>query len=1045
MDIRNTTKGLVFFIWGLALLNISGSVYAQDNTHAIQGTVIDASTDDALPGVNIALKGTTTGTSTDADGHYELIVPSLSDTLMLTYIGYQSQEIPINGRTEIDITMQPQAIEGEEAVVVAFGVQEEEDVVGSVTTVSAADLQKASNGNLTTAMAGRMAGVVSYQRSGEPGQDNADFFIRGVTTFGYKKDPLILIDDIEVTSTELARLEADDVASFSILKDATATSLYGSRAANGVILIKTKEGYQGKASVSLRMENSISMPSQEIELADPITYMNLHNEAVLTRDPLAILPYSNQKIDNTIAGTDPYMYPATNWKDELFKDYTQNQRLNLNVRGGGSVARYYVAGSVDQDNGVLRVDDRNNFNNNIDLKNYSLRSNVDISLTNSTDIAVKLNGDFDDYTGPLHGGAEIYRQVMRTNPVRFAPYYPKGSDHQYVQHTLFGNYEDGDSYMLNPYAEMVRGYRQYSRSVMSAQFEVTQDLTSLVEGLNLHSMINTRRNSFFDVTRSFDPFWYQATAYDRAEDTYNLSLLNEDEGTEYLDYKPGNKVVSSSFYLQSKLNYSQNFADRHTVSGLVVFTARNEVTGNASDLQSSLPRRNMNLAGRATYAYDNRYHAEFNFGYNGSERFDRSHRFGFFPSVGMAWSLSNEKFWEPWTSVVNKLKLRATYGFSGNDAIGSLRDRFLYLSNVNMNNSNRGAVFGRDNDYYRDGMSLSRYSNPRITWEKAEKSNLGLELAFFDKLNIQADVFKEVRSNILMNRAATPASMGLSDQPQANIGKAASKGIDVSADYNQFFGTEWWLQARANFTYATSEFLTYEEYEYDDEWWKSREGYPITQQWGYIAERLFVDDEEAANAPRQNFGEYGGGDIKYRDVNGDGQITELDQVPIGYPTSPEIVYGFGFSAGYKNFDISSFFQGSARSSFWIDPSATAPFIGNHQLLKAYAEDHWSEDNQDLYALWPRLSASSVGTENNTQRSTWFMRDGTFLRLKQVEIGYTLPKDVSGRFGMEKFRIYANGTNLLTWSKFKLWDVEMAGNGLGYPVQRVFNMGISISF
>lgn len=671
---------------------------------------------------------------------------------------------------------------------------------------------------------------------------------------------------------------------------------------------------------------------------------------------------------------------------------------------------------------------------------------------------VRLSGSFDDYEGPLNGGADVYRQVMRTNPVRFPPFYPRTENFQYVEHTLFGNYEQEGRFMLNPYAEMVKGYKNYSRSRLAAQFGIDQDLSFLLDGLNFSGLLNTERYSFFDVTRTSSPYWYQSASYDKLTNSYTLTLLNEEGGNPNLNYNPGAKVVNSSFYLESQLNYKQTFLDKHGVNGMLVFRVRNEVTGNASDLQSSLPFRNVGLAGRATYDYDKRYYAEFNFGYNGSERFYKTNRYGFFPSVGLAWSISNEEFWEPLNQTVTNFRIRGTYGLTGNDAIGEPRDRFLYLSNVNLRDGSRGYAFGRDYDYWRPGTTVSRYSNPKITWEKAMKTNLGLELELFNKMNIQADFFKEIRSNILMDRAATPPSMGLSAQPQANIGEAASRGFETSLDYSRFFNTVWWFQARANFTYATSEFLTYEEFKYDKEWWKSREGYPITQEWGYIAERLFVDDAEAANSPRQNFGEYGGGDIKYRDVNGDGQITELDQVPLGYPTTPEIVYGFGFSAGYKNLDISAFFQGLARESFWINAGATAPFVSyryrndpvppgtilENALLQAYADNHWSEDNQDVYALWPRFSTTDIGNDNNSQRSTWFMRDGTFLRLKQVEIGYTLPRSVIERFSMRDLRIYANGTNLFTWSKFKLWDVEMAGNGLGYPIQKVFNMGVRVS-
>lgn len=1027
----------------------------------VSGKITD-STGSPLPGVTVFVKNDRSiGTTTDLHGRYILQVPD-NATLVYSMVGFEQQEISAAGRTVINVKLLPVRTTLGETVVVAFGKQKKQDVVGAVTSINPSEL-KVPSSNLTTALAGRLAGVIAYQRSGEPGMDNADFFIRGVTTFGYKKDPLILIDGIESTTTDLARLQPDNIENFSILKDATATALYGSRAANGVILIKTKEGKEGKAKIFVRVENSLSMPTRNVDLADPITYMRLANEAVLTRDPLGILPYTDRKIDNTIAGVNKYMYPTTNWRKELIKDYTMNQRANLSVSGGGKVARYYVAGAVSKDNGILKVDPRNNFNSNIKLISYTLRSNVNVNITSSTEMAIRLSGTFDDYTGPISGGTDIYRDIMRTNPVHFPAYYPIDSDHIFVKHIMFGNYDDGSGqYYLNPYASLERGYKNYSRSTMSAQFEVKQDLAFLIEGLNLDVLLNTKRYAYFDVTRAYNPFWYQGTSYNKKDNTYKLVLLNEDQATEYLSYNPGPRVNQSSFYMQSTLNYTHTFNDKHDVNGLLVFMAQNRLTGDISDLQSSLPFRNVGIAGRATYSYDHRYYGEFDFGYNASERFYKNHRWGFFPSFGLAWNISNEKFWDSFRYSITNLKFRATYGLTGNDDIGSANDRFLYLSNVNMNDGGHGAVFGYDNSYSRSGISVSRYSNKTITWEKATKANIGMDLTLFGKWDITADIYKQVRSNILMTRVATPAEMGLSAQPQANIGKAEGKGIDLSLDYNESITNNLWVQARANFTYAASKFLIYEEYDYQNEPWKSHIGYSINQQWGYLAERLFVDDAEAAKSPHQNFGEYGGGDIKYRDVNGDGQITTLDQVPLGFPTSPEIVYGFGFSAGYKGFDISAFFQGLGRESFWIDANATAPFVAyryqsekdngqltdvtlQNQLLKAYADSHWSEDNQDLYALWPRLSVTNEGNDNNVQRSTWFMRNGAFLRLKEVELGYSLPQNVANKLYMQSLRIYLNTTNPLSWSDFKLWDVEMGGNGLGYPIQKVFNVGIQLNF
>lgn len=1027
------------------------SVQIQDNI-PVKGTVSN-NFGELLPGVVVAIKGTTNATTTDTNGEFSINVPSDTTTLVFRYIGFKTEEIVVGNRRVISVVLSEESTMLEEAVVVAFGKQKKESVIGSITTINPKEL-KVPSSNLTTSFAGRVAGMIAYQRSGEPGQDNADFFIRGVTTFGYKKDPLILIDNVEVSSTELARLQVDDIDSFSIMKDATSTALYGARGANGVILITTKQGTEGKAKVNFRFENSISRPIKNIELADPITYMRLANEAVLTRDPLGVTYYSDQKIDNTLSGINPYMFPATDWRSMLLKNQTMNQRANISVSGGGKVAKYYVSGSFNKDNGIMKVADQNNFNNNIDLQSYSLRANVDMELTTTTSMSVRLSGTFDDYTGPIDGGTQVYRNIMRSNPVLFPAYYPVDEDHKYVQHILFGNYE-GPNY-LNPYADMVKGYKDYSKSNMSAQLEMRQNLRFITDGLTARGVMNTSRYSFFDVKRSYSPFYYQANSWDKITNTYKLTALNEEGGTEYLNYDPGEKTVNSELYLEGSLNYNKTFGEVHGISGLLVGMYRDKLTGNASTLQGSLPYRNVGLSGRFTYSFANRYFTELNFGYNGSERFHKSNRFGFFPSFGLAWSASNESFWNgDLQRILPKAKIRATYGLVGNDALGD--DRFLYLSDVNMNNGDRGATFGRDYAYGKNGISLSRYPNPDITWEKSRKTNIGLELNILNNIDIIVEGYWEKRTNIFMTRTATPATMGLSAQPKANIGEAKSNGIDISVDYNKIINKDWWIQGRFNLTYAKSKYLVYEEPTYDNTPWKSRVGYQIGQEWGYIAERLFVDDEEAANSPKQNFGEYGGGDIKYKDINGDGQITQLDQVPIGYPNTPEIVYGFGFSTGYKNVDFSGFFQGLARESFWIDVNATAPFMSyrysdnelsgkilQNALIKAYADDHWSEENRNMYALWPRLSTTSVGNANNSQRSTWFMRDGSFLRLKSLEIGYTLPEKLAHRFGAN-IRIYASGTNLLTFSKFKLWDPEMAGNGLGYPIQRVYNIGLTVSF
>jgi len=1022
---------------------------AQNSVAKVVGRVSDAD-GEPLPGATIQVKGSTRGVIADVEGNYEFPDCPVGETLVISFVGMETIEKEYNGEPRLDFVMEQMADELDELTVVAFARQKKESVLASISTVKPSEL-KVPSSNLTTALAGRVAGLISYQRSGEPGQDDASFFVRGVTSFSYAAGPLILIDGVEMTSGDLSRLQPDDIASFSIMKDATATALYGARGANGVILVTTKEGKEGPASISFRYETSYSTPTRQVELADPVTYMKLNNEAVSTRDPLAIMPYSRQKIDMTERGLNPLIYPANDWYSLLFRDYAINRRANFNVSGGGKIAKYYIAGTYNQDSGILNVARESNFNNNIDLRKYILRSNVNINVTPTTEAVVRLHGTFDDYTGPIDGGSTLYQKVMRSDPALFPSFYPKTAKTAHVQHIMFGNYEGGN--YINPYADMVKGYRDYTKSMVLAQFEMKQSLDFITQGLNLRGLFSTKRESYFNVTRSYNPFYYSVVNYDRVDGSYDLFKMNPDTGTEYLGYSEGAKDISATTYSELAMNYDRTFDKKHGVSGLLVAVMRNYIEANAGSLILSLPSRNMGVSGRFTYSYDSRYFTEFNFGYNGSERFSRNERFGFFPSIGGAWYVSNEPYWQGRVSeVINKLKLKGTYGLVGSDAIGSRNDRFFYLSEVNMNNSSQGYTFGEDYGYSVNGVSISRYANDLITWETSYKTNIGLEVGLLDDFEILVDIYKEERKHILMNRSNIPSTMGLQSTPQTNVGEASGKGIDFSIDYNKVFRNGWWLTGRTNFTWAKSKFKVYDEIDNSGTPWLSRVGQPIGQQWGYIAERLFIDEFDVINSPVQTFGEYMGGDIKYRDINNDGEITSLDQVPIGFPTSPEIIYGFGLSTGNDNIDFSFFFQGLARESFWLDANRTHPFVDNdgnssviskNALLQVYADSHWSTNNQDQYALWPRLSNRVIS--NNTQRSTWFMRDGSFLRLKSVELGYTLPEKMTQRLNVKDLRFYVSGTNLLSFSKFKLWDPEMAGNGLGYPIQKVYNVGIQFSF
>ncbi len=1030
----------------IALLN--HSIFSQNLI--ITGTISDK-TGSPIPGVNIVEDSSVyNGAVTDFDGNF-IIKANPNSTLIISYVGFITQEIKLNGQSNLNITLEEDLFGLEEVTVVAYGEQKKESVIAAVTSVDPTELRIPSS-NLTTSLAGRVAGLISYQRSGEPGRDNAEFFIRGVSTFGYARSPLILIDGIETTSTDLARLQPDDIASFSIMKDATATALYGARGANGVIMVTTKEGKQGKVKLNIRYEKAYSSATKKVSIADPITYMLLHNEALATRDPLGGRIYSLEKI---LISQDPnrnkMAYPTVNWFNELLEDYTLNSRFNFNVSGGGKVARYYLAATVNTDNGNLKIEPQNNFNNNINFNRISLRSNVNINLTPTTEVAVRFNGNFDDYNGPLNGGEEIYKQAMQTNPVLYPKYYYPDANYINSTHILFGNYGQFGDY-LNPYANMVRGYKDESYNNVLATVELKQNLNFITEGLKARALINTSRYSFYNLERKYNPFYYTLANYDFQSDIYSLIALNPNQGTEYLEYNEGAKIISNSVYFEGSLNYNRIFKEKHNLSGMLVGILRELKYANNGNLQTSLPYRNLGLSGRFTYAYESKYFAEFNFGLNGSERFARSERFGFFPSFGFGWYISNENFMKKFENSITKLKLKGTYGLVGNDQIGSAEDRFFYISQVNLNDGSMGSMFGQEFSNWINGVSIDRYANDQITWEKARMMNIGFELGLFDKIDFQADYFTEYRSNILMDRAQTPATLGLQAPIRANVGEASSKGFEFTIDYKEDFRNDFFISARANFSYATSKYEVYDELDYVSAGlpWRSRIGLNLSQPFGYIAERLFIDDADIANSPIQTFGEYMPGDIKYKDINNDGIIDINDEVPIGYPTTPEIIYGFGISSSYKNFDFSFFFQGSARSSFFIDAYRTSPFIdtaggaiGNNALLSAWANDHWSENDRNLYAAWPRLSDQLI--DNNNRNSTWWLRDGGFLRLKSLELGYSINTENIKKLKLDALRIYLSGTNLFTFSKFKIWDVEMGGNGLGYPIQKGVNLGLNMNF
>lgn len=1015
----------------------------QQKKYQFKGKVIDDNGEPVI-GASVTIKGETgNGVITDLDGKFILTSTAGKITLEISYIGYKSVVVEATSGKPLQVKLQEDNQVLSEVVVVGYGTQKKESVVGSVQVVKPKELNVPSS-NLSTGFAGRLAGVVAVQRSGEPGADGADFWIRGISTFNGTRSPLIVIDGVQASTSDLNALDPEVIESFSVLKDATATALYGSRGANGVMIVNTKSGRESeKAIVNIRIENSYSTHTKTPEFVDGVRYMEMYNEAVLSRKTGEVL-YAQSKIDGTRAGLNPLVFPNVDWYGELFRKGAMNQNVNVNVRGGYKKLDYFSSVSVNHDNGVLKNTKDFSYNNNLNIMRYVFQNNINLSLTNTSKLSLHLNVQLKDYSGPSSSASELFGMVMEANPVDFPVRYPADPESDYIRWggKVGGKYNNG---YRNPYAEMARGYKSDFESTVMANLKFEQKLDFITEGLSAEALFSFKNWSQSSTKRDSGYNQFQLVTYNRNDlSDYTLSRVGEEVST-VLGTTNGSNG-DRRIYLQAMLNYNRTFGGVHNVSGMFLYNQDQYNINNPGDLIGSLPQRKQGIAGRLTYAYDYRYLAELNFGYNGSENFAKGHRFGFFPSIAVGYTISREKFFEKFSNVITNLKIRASWGLVGNDQIGDVR--YLYLSDIELQDGDLGYTTGRDQNVDKKGPRYKRYSNPSITWEVGNKWNIGLDLSLWNSLNISADVFREVRSDIFMERQRVPDFIGtnsndkwidLKTKMYGNLGKVQNKGMDFSVDYVKEFNKDFSMSLKGTFTFAQNKVLAYDEPDFLKYPNLSRVGHSVDQRLLYIAERLFVDDAEVRRNPIQNIGgQVMAGDIKYKnlaDGNGvyDGVIDANDRQYTGMPTTPEIVYGFGPSFRYKDFDFSLFFQGAARVSIMMERIHPFGNESTRSVLKFIADDYWTADNQSINAKYPRLSKTD--NANNAAASTYWQRDGSFLKLKNAEVGY------NHKF----FRVYLRGSNLLTFSKFKYWDPEQgSGNGLSYPTQRVINLGVQFS-
>lgn len=1017
---------------------------------AVTGRVVDEK-GNPIPGATVLIQGTTQGVATDADGRYTINTRP-EDALRISFIGYKTEVVPLKGKTKLNVRLNPTAENIEEVTVVAFGEQKKESVVSAITTVDARTL-KSSSSDLTSQFAGKIAGIVGWQTGGIPGalteeEMNTKFYIRGITSFQTDAniDPLILIDGVESSKLDLSRMAPEDIESFSVMKDASATAMYGARGANGVILITTKKGEEGSVYTSVRYEAVLSMPTREIEVVDPINYMKMYNQALLARNPEATPQYSVERIERTGSPLYPsWVYPANDWYDIMFHDYSINHRAGLNIRGGSRLVQYYTSVNYVRDVGMLKTDRLNQFKTNIENNTFTFRTNLNIDLSAGIRLNINTSANMDNYRGPYTDVSEAYYLAFNASPVDFAPTYP-GDEESSWPHLRFGTV---DQETVNPYMLLHQGYKDRRRYSAVARAEYIHNLSSLLKGLELRASVSMNQTGYYASAYKTTPYMYALKNYDFETGIHQLNALNSTDASRTLQKDKNASGDSQSTQMSYEVRGLHVAAwGQHQTSLTLVLNAQETTTSATTTVLDGIPNRNMGLSMRGTYGFRDRYFAEASFGYNGSERFAKDHQFGFFPAFGVAWIASKEKFLANHTAHwLSFLKFRFSWGKVGNDGVIST-PRFTHLPLLDYDSAM---------DPSPSGNSLSRpyvasYPDDKLTWEIAEQSNVGIETKFFDGIvEINADFYQEIRHNILDYRYTMPSTTGLEKPQLGNVGKARSRGIDFSGKIQHAFSPDLWMILNGTFTYSKATYRKIEEATSKPAW-QRREGHELSQQIGYIAEGLFRDQAEIDNSPTQG-GDVMPGDIRYRDINGDGVIDVNDATYIGFPTTPQVIYGFSGFFNFKNIEFSFAFQGSGKRAFFMNPKSISPFVENRAMLKAIYDDHWSSDNMKERPFWPRLSTQSIEVHNpqeawggsEQRRSTYFMRECSFLRCTSIELAYNLPEAFLRRLKMSTVKFYARVNNPFLITNFKVWDVELGDNGFNYPIQRTWSVGLNLSF
>lgn len=1017
-------KKIILLVY-VILLGGSPLLWAQEEV-SVRGTVtgIDNS---PIPGVSISvINEPGTGVITDEKGKYSIKVAPYH-TLLFSSLGYEKQEILLKDSLVINVTMiVSKASVLDEVVVTSTGPQKKISVTGAITSVNVEDLKANPSTSMADALAGNVPGIQAMQSSGRPGSVS-EFWIRSISTFGGSNAALVLIDGFE---RDLNEINVEDVASFTVLKDASATAIYGSRGANGVILVTTKRGKGGKVNINGKVETFYSRLTKLPDFADGYTYATLANEAKAARNEEPL--YSKSELEIQRLGLDPDLFPNVDWMKVLLRDGARSQRSILNMSGGGNTARYYISGSYQDQQGMYKVDNAlKDYNTNTNFKKYTYRLSVDMDITKSTLLSAGISGSLRKQNDPGIGSNAIWTALMGFNPITAPMMYSDGKIPA----------DNGDDGRINPWAQgTMTGYNESWQNNIQTTLNLKQNLNFITRGLRFVGRFGYDTYNSNYINRIKRPELWKAGRYRNTDGELVFHRIAEEKKMSQTSGSEGNKRE----FFEWDLRYNRKI-NVHKFGAIVKYTQSSTVfTQNiGNDLKNGIARRNQGIAGRVNYNYKSRYFIDFNFGYTGSENFHKDNRFGFFPAISGAWNIGQEPLLKD-LNWIDMLKIRYSYGKAGNDNLGGVRFPYLYTIEQDVDGYDF-ADFSSSNKW--SGIHYSGVASPNVSWEIATKQDLGIDYSFFDnKINGSLDYFRQRRTGIYMQRHFLPGIVALESVPSANVGEVTAQGFDGNFVFKQKLGRVN-VTLRTNITYSKNKIIERDE-ENTIYWYKLDEGHRVNQARGLIDLGLFKDYDDIRNSPRQTFGEVMPGDIKYKDINGDGKVDDDDRVAIGATTKPNLTYGFGISASWKGIDVNVHFQGVGKSTYFINGSSVYMFSlgdgwGNILTDMANSNRWILGKNEDPNADYPRLTYGP--NANNNRASTFWLRNGEYIRLKTLDIGYSLPKSFINRAHLKKVRIFFIGTNLLTFSKFKLWDPEMgSSNGKVYPLSKTFSIGLSAS-